>query len=242
MPTCSFERARLPVDCIPPAEYARSGRACFAGSNSPPTTEVRMAAPSAFDEMTGNGGAVRDAYRNVKAWLDSVPPDVLAQRSAEAEQLFRRIGITFAVYGDAAGTERLIPFDIVPRVLTAREWDKLARGLEQRVRALNMFIKDAYGACEVVRAGVVPEELVLRNPQFRPEMTRIRLPHDIYVMIAGIDIVRVDDDTFYVLEDNARTPSGVSYMLENREVMMRLLPELFTTTASRRSRTIPTNS
>ena len=148
-------------------------------------------------------------------------------RQTEAEQFFRRIGITFNVYGDAAGAERLIPFDIVPRVLTSAEWALLSRGLEQRVKALNAFIKDAYGDQMIVAAGLVPEDLILQNPAFQPEMMRIRPPGDVYVHIAGIDIVRVDPETFYVLEDNARTPSGVSYMLENREATMRLLPDLF---------------
>jgi uncharacterized circularly permuted ATP-grasp superfamily protein len=182
-----------------------------------------------FDEMSGTDGTTRLAYARLKAWLDTAPIEVLAQRHAEAEQMFRRIGITFAVYGDAAGTERLIPFDIIPRVLSNGEWARLSKGLEQRVKALNMFIRDAYHGREAVRAGIIPEELVLRNPAFRPEMAGVTLPHDIYVMIAGIDVVRVDDETFYVLEDNARTPSGVSYMLENREVMLRLFPELFAT-------------
>lgn len=182
--------------------------------------------PGAFDEMLAFGDGCRGGYDIVKSWLDTTPPDILRKRQEEAELLFRRIGITFAVYGDAAGEERLIPFDIVPRVLTRPEWDRLAKGLEQRVSALNMFLKDVYSKAEVIRAGVIPEDLVYRNPYFRPEMQGLALPHDIYVMIAGIDIVRVDADTFYVLEDNARTPSGVSYMLENREVMMRLFPDL----------------
>ena len=186
-------------------------------------------ASETFDEMSGTGGETRLAYARLKAWLDTVPTEVLARRHAEAEQMFRRVGITFAVYGDAAGTERLIPFDIIPRVLSNGEWARLSKGLEQRVKALNMFIKDTYHGREAVRAGIVPEELVLGNPAFRPEMAGVTLPHDIYVMIAGIDVVRVDDETFYVLEDNARTPSGVSYMLENREVMLRLFPELFAT-------------
>ena len=184
-----------------------------------------MAKP-AYDEMTALGDDCRAGYEIVKSWLASTPPEMLRQRQREAELLFRRIGITFAVYGDAAGEERLIPFDIVPRILTTTEWDKLAKGLSQRVTALNMFLKDVYGRGEAIRAGVVPEELVYRNPYYRPEMQGMQLPHDIYVMIGGIDIVRVDADTFYVLEDNARTPSGVSYMLENREVMMRLFPDL----------------
>jgi uncharacterized circularly permuted ATP-grasp superfamily protein len=181
----------------------------------------------AFDEMRKPDGAIRAGYEQVARWLEATPPDVLANRKAEAELFFRRIGITFNVYGDAQGTERLIPFDIIPRVLAANEWDLLVKGLEQRVNALNAFIGDVYNSREIIRAGVVPEDLVLRNPAFQPEMTRVEPPGGIYVHIAGIDVVRVDAETFYVLEDNARTPSGVSYMLENREAMMRLLPELF---------------
>ncbi len=182
----------------------------------------------AFDEMNGTDGAIREAYVGLKQWLDTVPADHIALRRSQAELFFRRIGITFAVYGDAEATERLIPFDIIPRVLTKPEWTKLEKGLIQRVTALNAFLGDVYGARECLKAGILPEDLVYRNPGFRPEMAGRRVPHDIYVHIAGIDIVRVDPDTFYVLEDNARTPSGVSYMLENREVMMRLFPELFT--------------
>jgi uncharacterized circularly permuted ATP-grasp superfamily protein len=186
-----------------------------------------MTARRLFDEMQEADGSTRAAYAAVGRWLAESPRDMIASRQAEAEQFFRRIGITFNVYGDAAGAERLIPFDVIPRILTAAEWQILARGLEQRVKALNAFIKDVYGAREIVAAGVVPEELVLQNPAYQPEMTRIRPPGDVYVHIAGIDVVRIDPETFYVLEDNARTPSGVSYMLENREATMRLLPDLF---------------
>ena len=182
---------------------------------------------AAFDEMKGADGGVRPAYGELSRWLDEVPPDVLDYRRREAELLFRRIGITFAVYGEADAQERLIPFDVIPRIMSGAEWRLLEKGLTQRVKALNLFIKDIYGAREILRAGVVPDDLVFRNPAFRPEMSGQSVPHDIYVHIAGIDIVRVDADTFYVLEDNARTPSGVSYMLENREIMMRLFPELF---------------
>src|SRR3954470_16865773 len=182
---------------------------------------------TAFDEMSLADGAIRPAYSDLAKWLSTAPTDLLSHRRDEAELLFRRIGITFAVYGDKDGAERLIPFDIIPRILAASEWETLRRGLEQRVRAINMYIKDVYGKREVVRAGVVPEDLVFGNPAFRPEMAGQSVPHDVYVHIAGIDIVRVDADTFIVLEDNARTPSGVSYMLENREIMMRLFPDLF---------------
>ena len=181
---------------------------------------------SAFDEMSAFGSDVRSGYEIVAGWLKDTPSEILTQRQHEAELLFRRIGITFNVYGDAEGEERLIPFDIVPRVLTRPEWDRMAEGLEQRVTALNMFLKDVYSKGEVVKAGVIPEDLVYQNPCYRPEMQGIQLPHDVWVSIAGIDLVRVDPETFYVLEDNARTPSGVSYMLENREVMLRLFPEL----------------
>ncbi|MFM9975985.1 MAG: circularly permuted type 2 ATP-grasp protein [Beijerinckiaceae bacterium] len=177
--------------------------------------------------MFGVHGKVRDGYHVLDRFLKETPAELLTARKAEAELFFRRIGITFNVYGDAEGTERIIPFDIVPRILTTPEWNKLAIGLEQRVKALNAFITDVYGDREIVRAGLVPEDLILQNPAFQPAMTQIKPPGDIHVHIAGIDIVRVDSDTFYVLEDNARIPSGVSYMLENREAMMRLFPELF---------------
>jgi uncharacterized circularly permuted ATP-grasp superfamily protein len=194
-----------------------------------PTAPMALvaAANAAFDEMRGLDGEIRPAYLELSAWLKEIPPDVLEQRRSEAELLFRRIGITFAVYGEAEAQERLIPFDVIPRILSAAEWDLIRRGLEQRVKAINLYIKDVYSRREILRAGVVPEDLVFQNPVFRPEMNGQRVPHDIYVFIAGIDIVRVDADTFYVLEDNARTPSGVSYMLENREIMLRLFPELF---------------
>src|SRR5499427_8576070 len=181
----------------------------------------------AFDEMNGSDGALRSSYVELSHWLRDIPPDVLDYRRREAELIFRRIGITFAVYGEADAQERLIPFDVIPRIMSGAEWRIVENGLLQRVNALNAFIKDVYSTREILRAGVVPDDLVFRNPAFRPEMSRQKVPHDIYVHIAGIDVVRVDAETFYVLEDNARTPSGVSYMLENREIMMRLFPELF---------------
>jgi len=181
----------------------------------------------AFDEMKAADGAVRPPYEQLNAWLGGISAGILDHRRREAELLFRRIGITFAVYGDADATERLIPFDVLPRILSAKEWDLVRRGLEQRVRTINAYIRDVYGRREILKAKIVPEDLVFQNPVFRPEMNGQSVPHDIYVHIAGIDIVRIDADTFYVLEDNARTPSGVSYMLENREIMLRLFPELF---------------
>ena len=186
-----------------------------------------MTGVAAFDEMGRAGEPVRALYGKVARWLDESPVDLLASRRAQAEYMFRRIGITFGVYGDKDAAERLIPFDIVPRLISRAEWRKLEAGLTQRVKALNLFLKDVYGERAVLKEGIVPPELVLRNAYYRPEMIGHSAPHDIWVHIAGIDIVRVDDESFYVLEDNARTPSGVSYMLENREVTMRLLPDLF---------------
>ena len=181
----------------------------------------------AFDETGGIAGDPRDIYREVANWFLQANPELIGNRKAEAEAFFRRIGITFAVYGDEQGAERIIPFDILPRILSGIEWDRLSEGLEQRVKAINAFIGDVYGAREIVKAGIVPEELILSNPAFRPEMTRIKPAHGIYSHIAGIDLVRTGENDFFVLEDNARTPSGVSYMMENREAMLRLFPELF---------------
>ena len=189
--------------------------------------EGRLAQARVFDEMLGADGAPRALYERIARWLEQAPPALLESRRQQAELMFRRIGITFAVYGDQEATERLIPFDIVPRVIGRREWNKLEAGLIQRVKALNAFLADIYGKGEILRAGIVPSDIVFRNAAFRPEMAGRPVPHDIYIHIAGIDVVRVDAEDFYVLEDNARTPSGVSYMLENREVMMRLAPDLF---------------
>src|ERR1700742_4529893 len=181
----------------------------------------------AFDEMNGLGGDLRSAYQELSRWLKETPPDALEYRRQEAELLFRRIGITFAVYGDAEAQERLIPFDVIPRIMSGKEWALLERGLKQRVKALNMFLRDIYHGRDILRANVIPEDLIFQNPVFRPEMNGQDVPHDVYVHIAGIDIIRTDAENFIVLEDNARTPSGVSYMLENREIMMRLFPDLF---------------
>jgi uncharacterized circularly permuted ATP-grasp superfamily protein len=186
-----------------------------------------MTAPRFFDEMGLEQKNVRALYRHIERWLEETPAEVLAARRAQAEYMFRRIGITFGVYGDKDAAERLIPFDIIPRLISRAEWTRLEAGLVQRVNALNMFLRDVYGPRAILKEGLIPPELILRNPYYRPEMIGRRAPHDIWVHIAGIDIVRVDGDAFYVLEDNARTPSGVSYMLENREVTMRLMPDLF---------------
>jgi uncharacterized circularly permuted ATP-grasp superfamily protein len=188
-----------------------------------------MTKPPAFDEMTLGDGAVRPVYEHVDRWLREAPLERLDLKRREADTIFRRLGITFSVYTEGGDPERLIPFDIIPRVFGAEEWRRLSEGAVQRVKAINAFIRDIYHDQEILRAGVIPAEQVLRNEQFRPEMRGLDVPRDIYAHIVGIDMVRTGENEFYVLEDNARTPSGVAYMLENREVMMRLFPELFAT-------------
>jgi len=180
-----------------------------------------------YDEMHTADGSVREHYRTFASWLAKTPPSHVSRKRAEADTLFHRVGITFAVYGEEAGTERLIPFDIVPRIIPAHEWRHLAAGLKQRVRALNAFLQDIYHSQEILRAGRIPAEQVLCNSQYRPEMQGIDVPGSIYAHIVGVDVVRAGAGEFYVLEDNLRVPSGVSYMLEDRRMMMRLFPELF---------------
>ncbi|WP_026436340.1 circularly permuted type 2 ATP-grasp protein [Acidovorax sp. JHL-9] len=192
-----------------------------------------------FDEMYAmlpfDGSDVREHYKRYGQWLARQPADAMQARRAEAEMIFRRVGITFAVYGtkdeSGAGSERLIPFDLIPRIIPEHEWTQMQRGLVQRVTALNRFIHDVYHGQDILRAGIVPTDLVLSNAQYRPEMVGVQVPCNLYAHIAGIDIVRAadaqGDGVYYVLEDNLRVPSGVSYMLENRKMMMRLFPELF---------------
>jgi uncharacterized circularly permuted ATP-grasp superfamily protein len=188
-----------------------------------------------FDEMHATAGAVREHYQGYERWLAEQPSDVMLSRREEAEMIFRRVGITFAVYGakdeDGHGNERLIPFDLIPRVIPAHEWREMEKGLAQRVAALNRFIHDVYHEQEIIKAGHVPAEQILNNAQFRREMMGVDVPGGIYSHISGIDIVRAANPdgsgNYYVLEDNLRVPSGVSYMLEDRKMMMRLFPELF---------------
>ncbi|MEQ8807034.1 MAG: circularly permuted type 2 ATP-grasp protein, partial [Rhodospirillales bacterium] len=173
--------------------------------------------PDIFDEMHAANGDIRPAYRDYSAWLTEQSLDRLRQKHAQADLLFRRLGITFTVYGEDEGGERLIPFDVIPRILSHDEWTVLERGAIQRVDALNAFLHDIYHEQEIIRAGIVPAELVMTNEAFQPQMLGLDLPRRVYAHVSGVDVVRVDDKTFYVLEDNVRTPSGVSYMLENRE-------------------------
>ena len=194
---------------------------------------------SAFDEMYASlpyaEDQVREHYLRYAEWLRGQTAESMVRRREEAEMICRKVGITCAVYGekdeDGAGTERLIPFDLVPRIIPAQEWQRLEQGLSQRVTALNRFIHDVYHGQEILKAGVIPAEQVLQNAQYRPQMEGLAVPHGVYSHISGIDLVRASHGTqqgeYFVLEDNLRVPSGVSYMLENRKMSMRLCPELF---------------
>jgi uncharacterized circularly permuted ATP-grasp superfamily protein len=188
-----------------------------------------MALRPFHNEMYASDGSVRAHYAGFANWLQVTPPEKIAQNRAAADLMFHRVGITFAVYGEATGAERLIPFDIVPHIIPGAQWQKLAAGLTQRITALNAFLHDIYHAQNILNAGIIPREKVLGNSQFRPEMMGVNVPGGIYAHIAGIDLVKDSDGEYYVLEDNLRTPSGVSYLLENRKMMMRLFPELFAT-------------
>jgi uncharacterized circularly permuted ATP-grasp superfamily protein len=192
-----------------------------------------------FDEMNATPTSVRAHYQAYQRWLARQTDSVMEARRAEAEMIFRRVGITFAVYGakderedsDNGGTERLIPFDLIPRIIPAHEWASMEKGLVQRVTALNRFIHDIYHDQEIIKAGIVPSEQIFQNAQFRPEMMGVDVPGNIYSHVSGVDIVRAPnaqgEGEYYVLEDNLRVPSGVSYMLEDRKMMMRLFPDLF---------------
>ena len=186
-----------------------------------------MRRETAFDEVYGTDGAPRPEVAALAEWIQRTPVDDLRRRQDAAELAFRQIGITFAVYGEEEAAERIIPFDILPRVFSPREWGALTRGLEQRVEAINAFLRDIYGERRILKDGVIPADLILRNPQFAASIADIRPPKGIFAHICGIDLVRTGPTDFLVLEDNARTPSGVSYMIENREAMLRLCPELF---------------
>ncbi|EEG09208.1 circularly permuted type 2 ATP-grasp protein [Pseudogulbenkiania ferrooxidans] len=182
---------------------------------------------SHYDEMLLSSGAVRPHYQGFAEWLQAQTPEALSRKREEANQRFHRVGITFSVYGDESGAERLIPFDTIPRIVPAAEWRALEAGMRQRVKALNAFLHDIYHDHAIIKAGIIPAEQVFTNAQYQPAMQGIDLPDQIYAHITGVDIIRHADGQYYVLEDNLRVPSGVSYMLENRKMMMRLFPELF---------------
>ena len=197
--------------------------------------------PIAFDEMLRTDGSAHPAYGDYMAWFEGQELTRLRRKAEEADANFRRTGITFNVYGAEEAEERLIPFDIIPRIIGGQEWKKVSRGIEQRVRALNAFLHDVYHRQEIIRAGRVPESLIAKNSAFLPAMIGFTPPGRVYTHIVGIDLVRTGPDEFFVLEDNARTPSGVSYMLENRETMMNMFPELFSAIRVREVGSYPAN-
>lgn len=201
---------------------------------------MELPAP-AFDEMFCLDGEAQPDYADYALWFENQELTRLRRKTEEADALFRRTGITFNVYGATEAEERLIPFDIVPRIIGAKEWARLSRGIEQRVRAINAFLHDIYHRQEIIRAGRIPEALIANNRAFLPAMIGFTPPGHIYTHIVGIDLVRTERDEFYVLEDNARTPSGVSYMLENRETMMNMFPELFSAIRVREVGSYPKN-
>src|SRR5580693_3504038 len=179
----------------------------------------------AWDEMYSDGN-VRPPYQGIYEFLQSIPLDELNKKEELAKRLFMSQGITFTVYSSGEGIEKIFPFDIIPRIITASEWAFVEKGIKQRLTALNLFLKDVYNNQFIVKDGIVPIDIIYSCPHFLREMYQLQVPYDIYVHIAGIDLIRDHDGTFYVLEDNLRTPSGVSYMLENREITKRLFPDL----------------
>ena len=194
---------------------------------SAPALTPLPAPPGVYDEMLDAAQSPREHYAAYADWLASMSEEQMAGKRVEADLIFRRIGITFSVYGEQGGTERLIPSDVVPRIIAADEWDRLEKGLVQRVTAINRFLADIYHGQEILKAGLIPEDQILANDQYAVAMIGTRVPRDIYAHIVGVDIVRHGDGNYYVLEDNLRVPSGVSYMLSNRKMMMRLFPDLF---------------
>ena len=187
----------------------------------------QYSAPNLYDEMFSSDGHCRPHYQEFADWLSNITPEQLQQKKQEADLLFHRVGITFNVYGEDAGTERLIPFDTVPRIIPASEWAMLERGMRQRVAALNAFLYDIYHNQNIIRAGIIPAEQVFANDQFQPCMQGLNLPGNIYAHITGVDLIRNDAGDYFVLEDNLRNPSGLSYVYKNRSLMMHLFPELF---------------
>ncbi|MDG1728476.1 MAG: circularly permuted type 2 ATP-grasp protein [Algibacter sp.] len=180
--------------------------------------------PKTWDEMYNNSSVFRSQYEEFIKYLEKTSPEKLTKKEDLSKQLFMSQGVTFTVYNDNEGIEKIFPFDIVPRIITGEEWNKIETGIKQRLKALNLFIKDIYNEQFIIRDGVIPGELIYSCPSFLREMKGVKVPYDVYVHISGVDLIRNSDGEFYVLEDNLRTPSGVSYMLENREISKRLFP------------------
>ena len=194
--------------------------------------ELYKTYPDTWDEMCHESN-IRSQYRQVYNDFSKYPLDTLQQKDKLAGELFMNQGITFTVYSDEAGIEKIFPFDIIPRILTGAEWNHIEQGIKQRLRALNLFLKDIYSAQQILKDEIIPADLVASCPHFTREVFGVHVPHDIYVHVSGIDLIRSQDGTFYILEDNLRTPSGVSYMLENREVTKKIFPGMLANSRAR---------
>ena len=181
----------------------------------------------AFDEMREPSGEVRAPYRALAETLASLPADELQRRKQSVDLAFLTQGITFTVYGREEGTERIFPYDLLPRLVTGQEWDRIERGLTQRITALNLFLRDVYSDAKILADRVIPRELVYSCKHYRRQMRGLQVPRNVYIAVVGSDLLRINTGEFVVLEDNLRVPSGVSYMLTNRRVMKRTFPQLF---------------
>ena len=181
--------------------------------------------PNVWDEMVGAEG-IRAPYKNFVSVIDDLPAAEMTHRDEMAKKLFMSQGITFTVYSSGEGIEKIFPFDIIPRIITSTEWTLIESGLKQRLKALNVFLKDIYHRQFIINDGIIPPQLIYSCPNFLREMMNVDVPFDIYTHVSGLDLIRDDDGRFYVLEDNLRTPSGVSYMLENRSITYRIFPDL----------------
>jgi len=181
--------------------------------------------PEIWDEMFGNGD-IRAHYRNFVSAIENLSPEEITRKDEQAKKLFMTQGVTFTVYSSGEGIEKIFPFDVVPRIITAPEWVHIENGIKQRLKALNIFLKDIYSQQFIIKDGIIPAKLIYSCPNFLREMMHVDVPFDIYTHISGVDLIRDYDGQFYVLEDNLRTPSGVSYMLENRSITYRIFPDL----------------
>ena len=181
-----------------------------------------------FDEMFGNSlGEPLLHYQKIFDRISRLTPVEIAEKRSHADSSFLEHGITFTVYGDEEGTEKIFPFDLIPRIIPRAEWEIVEQGLTQRILALNLFLNDIYHDGKILSDGVIPKEIVYSSPNYRKEMVGIDVPKDIYVHVCGSDLIRDETGAYYVLEDNARCPSGVSYLLENRQIMKRTFPQTF---------------
>jgi uncharacterized circularly permuted ATP-grasp superfamily protein len=221
-----------PGATLPDLHLKKSGIQNYLYENQMPMTTspsfgTYLVPDHVWDEMYA-GEQVREQYRDIFDYLSLLSCEELNRKEDLARNLFMSQGITFTVYSSNEGIEKIFPFDIVPRIITGTEWAHIEKGIKQRLKALNMFLKDVYSSQQILKDGIVPPELVFSCPHFLREMMHVQVPHDIYVHISGIDLIRGQDGTFYILEDNLRTPSGVSYMIENREITKRIFPGLLT--------------